>query len=385
VNALDRWKPYGQYGRDVVLRHLAARMLPTRSTTLPWNRYLTLTLATLARQEAGLSVRFAPRHIIGPATYANYMDQYARLAFRLEGVEFESRLPADSRDRVLVYDSEDCEAAKLPWRRRIRLRYDVSARRDDVVDWMVAPYPMHPLRYFSGDIERLDTLRQSKRTMRVLLAGNMDAQVYASPQMTTLCSRFGYLNRAEWHARVLQSGLPLQKFAAERQQVGEASIVLATSSNNRIPAAQWLDVLAGADFFISPPGVFMPTCHNTIEAMAVGTIPILMHHDWFHPPLVDGEQCLVLRGAEDLPALLRRALLMPDSAIAAMRNGVVEYYERHLRPEAFMRHVMSNTAPTLAVFFNHELPAEMVKITRDSVLVAGPPPKGSEPPRLLVQ
>ena len=45
----------------------------------------------------------------------------------------------------------------------------------------------------------------------------------------------------------------------------------------RIKAEAALDALAKADFFLACPGVGMPLCHNLIEAIAAGAIPILQY------------------------------------------------------------------------------------------------------------
>lgn len=57
--------------------------------------------------------------------------------------------------------------------------------------------------------------------------------------------------------------------------------IILHKTNFRIPAQKWLDVVAKSDFFLCAPGVQIPLCHNAIESMAVGTIPITNYPDWF--------------------------------------------------------------------------------------------------------
>lgn len=74
-------------------------------------------------------------------------------------------------------------------------------------------------------------------------------------------------------------------------------------------------MLASADFFLCQPGEIMPQCHNIVEAMAVGTIPLTNYPDWLSPPLVDGREALVFDTFASLDAAVTRAM-----AIGARRH-----------------------------------------------------------------
>jgi len=112
--------------------------------------------------------------------------------------------------------------------------------------------------------------------------------------------------------------------------------VLTASHEIRIEPENWLDTLAMADFFLSPPGIVMPMCHNIIEAMAVGTIPITNYPEWLDPPLRHMEDCLVFDQRADLVARLRAALALDQGEIARLRRNVISYYGAHMRPDTFI-------------------------------------------------
>ena len=61
---------------------------------------------------------------------------------------------------------------------------------------------------------------------------------------------------------------------------------------------RWLEALAKADFFLACPGVLMPLCHNVIESLVAGAIPILQYGSYLSPRLEDGINCLAFRDAD---------------------------------------------------------------------------------------
>lgn len=92
----------------------------------------------------------------------------------------------------------------------------------------------------------------------------------------------------------------------------------------------WFADLSRADFFLCPPGSHMLMCHNSIEAMSVGCIPIICYENWFSPNLIDRVNCLVYRDTEGLYAAVEAAIAMPKEEVVILRAGVLSYYKRHL-------------------------------------------------------
>jgi hypothetical protein len=71
-------------------------------------------------------------------------------------------------------------------------------------------------------------------------------------------------------------------------------------------------------------------CHNVIEAMAVGTIPILAYPDWFDPELEHCKNAIIYSDKEDLVNKIKIAIKMPQEEILKLRKGVLEYYNHFL-------------------------------------------------------
>jgi len=373
---------YLQYTRDVVWAHVVKPALVASRTGspwfvdvhLPWNRYFTLTLRQLAANPDGIDVRTPRRHVMGPATYAGYVEKYGRLAFRLAHTRFTSTVPQQTAQRVLVYDDPHSELLKLPWRRRIRLRYDVAALKSSLSNWFVAPYTMHPLRYFDGDEDRLPQLRQTKRSVRILFAGNVDPAVYAAEEIGSICRQLGILNRLElYEALVAAMGSESVSPGIDQLEatlVQGARSVLARADRCLIPGESWLRVLAHADFFVCAPGALMPMCHNAVEAMAVGTIPIVAYPQFFQPALQDGITCLSPRPGEDVAALLGRAEAISPSEIQKMRDHVCHYYESVLTARSFIDRLRKTPETDITVFINIELIDQMKLLSSESVIVS---------------
>lgn len=98
----------------------------------------------------------------------------------------------------------------------------------------------------------------------------------------------------------------------------------------------WLENLSKSDFFLCPPGISMPMCHNAIEAMSVGTIPIINYPEWFSPSLIHMENCIIYDDETDLLDKIDCALNLEKPKLAEMRKKVIDYYNSHLNPVSFI-------------------------------------------------
>jgi len=112
----------------------------------------------------------------------------------------------------------------------------------------------------------------------------------------------------------------------------------------RIPPGRWLEALSRADFFLACPGVGMPLCHNVIESLVAGCIPILQYGTYLSPPLEDRVNCLAFHDAESLAGVLESIFTMSESEIAALRANVRAYYEERLAPGRFSKRLFSDAS-----------------------------------------
>lgn len=302
------------------------------------------------------------------------LPQTAGLSLSMKGVSYSGDIPDDCADSVYLFDDPLESAWHRPWRRRIRVRFDTFSPyrlRAPVI----APYSMHPAQAQLATQENLGALRRTPRRLRVLFAGDSNGYVrnrvrHPGPKLPRL-EVLNTLRQRMLEDLICVSGAEdIDRLC----RTGFANKFILSESGSGIEPAQWLPTLATADFFLCPPGMVMPMCHNVVEAMAVGAIPLISYPEWFHPNLTNMTNCLVFDGEDDLVEKMRLALAMPDAQVARMRAGVIAYYERHLRPEVVVAAIEARTEREVTLLLHTELnmAKNAKKLSRNSILIKGP-------------
>jgi hypothetical protein len=120
----------------------------------------------------------------------------------------------------------------------------------------------------------------------------------------------------------------------------------------KIPPSRWLEALAKADFFLACPGVGMPLCHNVIEAMAAGSVPILQYCEYLSPPLKHGINCLAFHDERSLELVLNSIFSMTEDHIQRLRAGVRAYHEANLAPGRFAHRLFSSPQKNRVMLLN---------------------------------
>jgi hypothetical protein len=115
----------------------------------------------------------------------------------------------------------------------------------------------------------------------------------------------------------------------------------------------------------------MPLCHNIVEAMSVGCIPLTNYADWLSPPLTDGVNCLRFRDRDDLLSRVHDVRSAGSETIARLRRGVIEYYDRHLAREPFLSRLRAQTAPRVRLFVVSGREDALERVHHGSVVLAG--------------
>jgi hypothetical protein len=200
------------------------------------------------------------------------------------------------------------------------------------------PFPVfvHPLITtktklpFQYDIEAL-------RTARIFFGGNTKQGKY---DKSLIGERYHMLSRRAMIAEALGHFSPdmIHSPSNAKEWLNSSlphSFVLFETQLCQIPQDRWLEALSKADFFLACPGVGMPLCHNLIEALAAGAIPIMQYANYLTPPLQDEVNCLAFCDESSLRMALARALTMDYDQILAMRRNVRSYYDENLAPGKF--------------------------------------------------
>jgi hypothetical protein len=238
---------------------------------------------------------------------------------------------------------------------RSRVRVSVDWFSEDVRrDGLVMPYFAHP------SLQRLDVSVDrsgSGRPVRIGFAGTLDEQIYRRKFDFPMPGRADVLDRLierfEGRAALVRSREELGAV-----DPGATPIVLVlvrdpsdTTRKHVLGGGEYLSFLGRCSFFVAPPGFRMPLCHNLVEAMSVGAIPIVGYGAWLYPPLRDGFDSLQFSTLDELDSAIERALAADEKEIARLRDGVLSYYDEHLSVDSFARRLCPrlDESPTIVV------------------------------------
>ena len=323
------------------------------------NRYIYIIHKFLCSKTHSLGIL---NRTISPFKYLR-MNKYARLIYKLENTFPVARLPHNITKKVFYYDNYDTKYHLLPWGKKVFIDYGIPQEKPEV-PWMLMPYSMHPVTYKYCDEMNLTHYRGKKRVGKLFFIGNFSSEYNtfgASPHIQkefSMLSRMDILNII--YNKQGEFGEAIQIFNLcedfnsllyhnYRQILYVNKFVLPGSPDVRISQKKWLPVLSMFDFFLAPPGVQMPLCHNIIEAIAEGTIPFTNYYNWFEVPLEDGKNCIAFNDEKELLQGIHRILNMSKDQIKEMRENVILYYKNYLNPEAFVNRIYDSSSDNIHV------------------------------------
>lgn len=308
------------------------------------------------------------------------LDKYGQLVYSLDGLELTDTPPGSTDSWIYLYDREDRDIGRRPWDKKVQVRFDLFAPF-----WfsnpIVMPFPMHPLQ---ADISarQLDECRSASKKMRVFFSGDTKHYGrnwirYPKPKLPRLPIVNAVMEDMGNAVLVIGDAGVLNEI---RNGAYTNKCVMTASSDVRIEPQDWLSTIAMADFFLSPPGIVMPMCHNIIEAMAVGTIPITNYPEWLDPHLKHMENCIVFDDRNDLIAKMQQVLEMAPEEIARLRANVIDYYDTYMRPDTFIRRVEASADRALPILMYTErnMAKNPSKLGRHSILMQGTTSKREE-------
>lgn len=263
--------------------------------------------------------------------------------YQIDGVTLVDRVPDNTADSVYIFDKQDPACRKKPWRKRVKAGYDICAnyRLDSYRghDPMMMPYPMHPWCFDNQIRQTLEEVRETEKKFRIFFSGDTEGYKrnwinYPKPKLTRSQVIDSILT--EWRDRILYIQDEDTLNAALQGDYRQQAVLVDMS---KVFVNDWLQNLAKAEFFICPQGYVMPMCHNSVESMAVGAIPIINYPEWFSPSLEHMKNCVVFDEQRDLLQQLDRVLAMDSEQVAQMRRNVIDYYDRYLDPAQFVKRV----------------------------------------------
>lgn len=213
------------------------------------------------------------------------------------------------------------------------------------------PFFMHPNIYLFGQHEKLKEYRKNKRSMSILFVGNVAYDNAINKNDHGILSRYQIIKHIISQSSRLNVITP--KVNNDLQHLSINTLVLILRKHLSIKQRYWLNFLSNSNFFLCAGTIINPLknntqpriklCHNIVEAMAVGTIPLTNYADAFYPPLEDGETCLSFNNLNEMEQQINRIYQMDEQTTSMMRKNVIAYYEKYLEPcryiERMFRHL----------------------------------------------
>ncbi|MGO4770939.1 ATPase [Flavobacterium sp. W22_SRS_FK3] len=187
------------------------------------------------------------------------------------------------------------------------------------------PYIMHPGNYLQTEVETLP------KNIGILMSGNFEEKIYNT---NVIPHNFGMLNRWNIYQEVLKHN-QLLSITGDELVTGlksgkfKENFVLMKWQSGAIPTEKWRYYLSSAHFIFCAPGMTMPMCHNVLEAMSVGVIPILNYPHWLNPSLTDNLNCLVYQDVSDIKFIIDKALSLSINEKFEIARNAIEYYKKY--------------------------------------------------------
>ena len=236
--------------------------------------------------------------------------------------------------------------------RAVRVCYD--PRWPKQINEVAMTFGIHPELYDVFEQAPPPNLTEH-RPWRVFFAGTTVGARYGHD---LLRSRFGKMSRVEI-LHTLVAKLPatrIRRILSEADLASDnptpPSFVWAGTGEYRIPWNQWHSTLDKSAFFLACPGVEMPLCHNLVEALARGSVPILEHPEFLEPAMTHDVNCLEFKGQDELIATFERIFQMPEPEIQRLRAGAMAYYREHLAAGRFASKLLNHPHTQVDLFLN---------------------------------
>ena len=252
--------------------------------------------------------------IVGhPSTLFYCMNVFTPTQYR-ERVRYKKKIDFGKYKRAtIIADSQDKECD-------IWVDFDYYNRNKRKVADMILPYYRSPARFYYDYVESSVNFKPRKCT--VFFGGAIPLSGYPSLEQAFP----GLMNRAEIVDCIKRHFDNRVYLVVKDERLGDTEY--------KIRFEDFENQLATSDFFVAPPGIGMPHCHNVIEALSKGTIPIINYSSWFSPELENGVNCLTFSDERSLIESINVALKMPELKIHEMRENVKAYYDTYCSENA---------------------------------------------------
>lgn len=199
------------------------------------------------------------------------------------------------------------------------------------------PPPMHPLTYEESTYDQLlelnNSLKNNRRNYKIVFAGNLIEDGYKSFEWG---NEF-YINRVELKKEInknFSDEVFIPKSYKQYQTGSKKKICIVDRKYFSLKLMDYFTLLSDGDFAFCPPGIRQPFCHNLIEAMFCGSIPILQYGHLMPVSVLHTKNSISYSSTDSLMSSIENVLTMDEPKIDEMRDSVTESYVKYLKPES---------------------------------------------------
>jgi hypothetical protein len=223
-----------------------------------------------------------------------------------------------------------------------RLHYDIF--NEEKINAFYYPISFHPDFQFKRTEDYLLSMADNKdRQIGVLFAGWVDGNYRRDItkeyfKINTRDETFSYIIK-----HLNPSCLAAPRSYDEMKEMMDRGllrnkVVVVDRSRFSIVGNEYLKTLAQSNYFIYMCGSIFPYCHNHIESIASGAIPITQFPYLFTPGYEHEKNALVYRELPELTALLEKICGNGYASLTeTMRRNIIAYYKEHLGFDSFNR------------------------------------------------
>lgn len=203
------------------------------------------------------------------------------------------------------------------------------------------PISMHPNIY---KIHLWNTFLKfkNKRNNSIIFAGNLNSSFYNNPSNE---NNFCVLNRFNLISSLKASSncsiLPPDEAIIFNK---DHKIILVDNQKEYLEFNDYFNVLSKFDFFLALPGYIKPTCHNLVESLFSGTIPIIQkeYAALLSPPLIHMKNAIIFDSIGDIEEKIKLAFSLSSDTISELRRNVLHYYEENMSPKSVVNNILND-------------------------------------------
>jgi len=221
--------------------------------------------------------------------------------------------------------------------------YFRSINGSDVVLQYKIPIGFHPYLYFNNYYNSIFFKKVRKNS--VFFSGSFYPPAYSkkfNELLFEVANRIDIKNKIDKHSFFfsVKSESDLDDFISSNND--NKLILIDRNLDFCIDPSNIFEYLGNFNFFLALPGEVMPLCHNLIEAMAMGCIPIidLNYAQLLSPPLENGVNCIIFNGILDLQSKIEEAISLINEDVLEMRGNVLSYYELYFSSKRIVENIV---------------------------------------------